>query len=254
MEKNSIIKANGLCKSYSTDGKFNHILVNIDLDIYEKDFTVVMGSSGSGKSTLLYMLSGMDKATSGEVYFDNQNITNLSEDEKALLRRDKVGFVFQNVFLLPNLTGLENILVMGYLAKKEERKKVIVKANELIESIGIEEFVNRMPSKLSGGERQRIAILRAIINDPKVIFADEPTGALNSFASSEVMDTFTKLNEQGQSIVLVTHELKAAVRGNRILYLKDGKIQDELDLGFYKKDEQSTRETRLKKWLDEMGW
>lgn len=252
--KNSILKANNLCKSFATNGVQNHVLSNVDLEIYEGDFTVIMGSSGSGKSTLLYSLSGMDTVTSGEVIYNNQDITKLSENGMAALRRNDFGFVFQQMHLVSNLSLYENVVVPGYLPKKCSNKEVNEKGTRLLEKVGINDQKKRLPSQVSGGEQQRACIARALINNPAVIFADEPTGALNKSTGKEVLDLLTQINQDGQSILMVTHDVKAAVRANRILYLEDGKIVGEMNLDKYTKEKSKAAETQVTSWLLARGW
>ena len=212
-----------------------------------------MGSSGSGKSTLLYALSGMDTPTLGEVRFHDQNITSYSNDQLAIFRRKHCGFVFQQMYLNDTMSVLDNILICGLLVQKN-KKDVIRYAKELLSKVGLnEECYHKFPTQLSGGEAQRVAIVRALINHPEVVFADEPTGALNSTNAVHVLDVMTKLNEEGQSIVMVTHDMKTARRANRILYLKDGVIVDELLLGAYVKDDPK-RHQDLRDFLLRMGW
>lgn len=251
---NIILRTNKLCKSFSIGGIQQHVLKNLDLNIKKGDFTVIMGSSGSGKSTLLYALSGMDVPTVGDVYLGGQNISKLNNDKLALLRRNNCGFVFQSIYLLDNMNILDNVLTSGLLLNRN-KKEVFHKAKILLESIGLTEqdFV-KFPNQLSGGEKQRVAIARAIINNPKILFADEPTGALNSTASTQVLDAFTGLNEDGQSIIMVTHDIKTALRGNRILYVKDGTVCGEIELKQYKVEENSNRMQKLQQFLGEMGW
>lgn len=253
MDKNIILQTKMLCKSFSNAGIQQHVLKNLNIDIYEKDFTIIMGSSGSGKSTLLYALSSMDKPTLGEIYFGETEISKFSTDKLAIFRRNNCGFVFQQSYLNPSMSVLDNILVSGYLINKNH-KQVVSHAKELLNQVDIEETSwNKFPSQLSGGEAQRVGIVRAIINNPKIIFADEPTGALNSQTSQNVLDIMTELNNSGQSIIMVTHDIKTACRGNRILYLIDGIIENELQLGQYSKDD-TTRLKKLQMFLEEMGW
>jgi putative ABC transport system ATP-binding protein len=249
----SVIKTDKVCKSYVTDGEVNNVIKNLDLELYQEDFTVIMGSSGSGKSTLLYLLSGMDKVTSGEVYLNNKNITNCKESQMANIRQENIGFVFQGMNLIPDLTAKENITSPTYKSKKA-KTFTQNRVEMLMMQMGIKEHENKFPSQLSGGQRQRIAICRALMNEPEIIFADEPTGALNSGTGENVLDLFTSIYEQGQSIVMVTHDLKAAVRGNRIIFLRDGRIDGELNLGRYYKEETKDRETVLYEFLKERGW
>ena len=210
--ENIILRTNKLCKSFSNGGIQQHVLKNLDLEIIEGDFTVIMGSSGSGKSTLLYALSGMDVPTVGDVYIGEENISKLNNDKLALIRRRYCGFVFQSIYLLDNMNVLDNVLTSGLL-NNSNKKEVQKNAVSLLKSTGLNEqdFI-KFPSQLSGGEKQRVAIVRAIINNPKILFADEPTGALNSSASIQVLDHLSQLNKDGQSIIMVTHDIKTALR------------------------------------------
>lgn len=251
--KNTVISTKLLCKSFITDGELNNIIKNMDLDIYEGDFTVIMGSSGSGKSTLLYSLSGMDQVTTGKVFFDNEDITTMKEKEITKLRKNKLGFVFQGINLIPNLNVYENIISPTYKTKAD-RKAVEERVEYLMEKLELKLHKRKFPNQMSGGQRQRVAICRALINNPKVLFADEPTGSLNSAQSDNVLDIFTSIHEEGQSIVMVTHDLKAALRGNRILYIKDGRIDGELALTEYKTDDLTQREDTVYRFLKSKGW
>ncbi len=227
----NIIETKKLCKTFSSGGIQQHVLKNIDLEIYEGDFTIIMGASGAGKSTLLYSLSGMDKPTLGSVMFDGTEITKMNTDELAIFRRSNCGFVFQQVYLVDSMSVLDNIMAAGLLVYKEKRV-LAKKAGELLKAVNIDETLwGKFPTQISGGEAQRVGIARALINDPKLVFADEPTGALNSQTGKAVLDTLTKFNEKGQSIVMVTHDISSARRGNRILYVKDGEIAGECNLG-----------------------
>lgn len=261
----SILRTNKLCKSFSNGGKLQHVIKNLDLDIYEGDFTVIMGASGSGKSTLLYALSGMDKPSMGQVFFDERDISNYSNDELAVFRRGSGGFVFQSIHLLENQTVLDNVLTSALIVQKHS-PKLVQKAKDLLAKVGLDkEDLEKYSSQLSGGEAQRVGIVRAIINDPRIVFADEPTGALNSASSKEVLDIFTDINKKGQSIVMVTHDFKTALRGNRVIFLRDGGIAGDLALGAYEGDSHSTDKTtnrdaiksrrdKLLGFLEEMGW
>lgn len=249
-----MIVTNKLCKTFSRDGVQQHVLKNLDLHLYEGDFTVIMGSSGSGKSTLLYALSGMDKPTLGEIRFAGKSLTTLNNDQLAVFRRRNCGFVFQQVHLLDNMSIMDNILASGMLVNRKKRA-LIQRAKELLERVGLDEASwRKFPYQLSGGEAQRAGIVRALINEPRVIFADEPTGALNSSASKAVLDIMTEVNRSGQSIVMVTHDLKTALRGNRVLYLRDGVIYGELQLGDYDEESSNLRMEKLQDFLSEMGW
>lgn len=249
-----MIEAKALCKSYVNDGHQNHVLRNIDLEIGKGDFTVIMGSSGSGKSTLLYNLSGMDTPSSGEIYYSKQRIDKLREKELARFRRSEVGFVFQQMHLVSNLSVYENITLPGYLLGAMANREVQARANRLLEQFGIGELSRRLPSQLSGGQQQKAAIARALINTPPLLFADEPTGALNSKAGREILNILTHLNEQGQSILMVTHDIKAAIRAERIIYLHDGKIEGEIAIDKYMPDAGLDREKHVLSWLSSRGW
>ena len=251
--KNTILKTNKLCKTFSTEGVQQHVLKNLDMEIYEGDYTVIMGPSGAGKSTLLYALAGMDKPTLGTIHFAGQEISKLSNDELAVFRRVHCGFIFQQMYLLDNMSILDNILASGFLVSKN-RKVVVTKAKELLIRFNIDETTwKKFPPQVSGGEAQRAAIARALINNPKVVFADEPTGALNSVNGTAVLDALTKINQQGQSIVMVTHDLISARRGDRIIYLQDGGIRGVCELGRYESGNME-RHARLNAFLVEMGW
>ena len=249
-----IIKTEKLCKTFSSGGNQQHVLKNLDICLLEGDFTVIMGSSGSGKSTLLYAISGMDKPTLGEIDITGHKITKLTNDQLAVFRRKHCGFVFQQIYLLDNMSVLDNVLVSGLLVNKNKRE-LVQKAKDLLQQVGIDENSwSKFPAQLSGGEAQRVGIVRAIINSPKIVFADEPTGALNSKASESVLDIFTHVNHLGQSIVMVTHDMKTALRGNRILYLRDGVICGDLQLGVFSEVENMERHEKLGAFLAEMGW
>ena len=249
----NIIETSKLCKTFSNGGVQQHVLRNVNLEIYEGDFTIIMGASGAGKSTLLYSLSGMDKPTLGSVSFDGTEITKMNTDELALFRRSHCGFVFQQVYLVESMSVLDNIMAAGLLIYKD-KKTLINKAGEILKAVNIDEALwNKFPTQISGGEAQRVGIARALINDPKLVFADEPTGALNSQTGKAVLDTLTKFNEKGQSIVMVTHDISSARRGNRILYVKDGEIAGECNLGKYVTGDKE-RHQKLNDFLATMGW
>ena len=250
----TIIKTEKLCKTFSSGGVQQHVLKNLDINLMEGDFTVIMGSSGSGKSTLLYAISGMDKPTLGEIDFGGENLSKLNDDQLAIFRRNNCGFVFQQIYLLDNMSVLDNVLAGGLLVNKN-KGEVVKNAKELLKQVGIDEILwSKFPAQLSGGEAQRVGIVRALINSPKMIFADEPTGALNSASSDLVLDVLTNVNRNGQSIVVVTHDMKTALRGNRVLYLRDGVICGDLQLGVYSEKENIERHERLRSFLTEMGW
>lgn len=251
--KDVIIKTDKLSKSFSVGGKQQHIIKNLDMEIYKGDFTVIMGSSGAGKSTLLYALSGMDKPTLGSIEYAGEEITKMNDDKLAVFRRKHCGFIFQQIHLVDSMSIMDNAISTGMLTgqKQKDLKK---KADELFERVGIaEDLRGKFPSQLSGGEAQRAAMVRAVINDPDVVFADEPTGALNSAGVKAVLDVLTEINRAGQSVVMVTHDIKSARRANRIIYLQDGGIIGECDPGEYVSGDK-TRHEKIRKFLEEMGW
>lgn len=251
--KQAIIKTRDICKTYMSDGEGFHAIKNINLEIYEGDFTVIMGSSGSGKSTLLYLLSGLDSITSGEVTFEDLAINTFKEKHMADFRRKSIGFIFQAINLVPSLSIYENVTIPGYLINKD-RKKVDMRAEKLLTMVGLTELMHRLPSRVSGGQQQRAAIARALINLPKVIFADEPTGALNSSQGESILDILTELNSDKQSIVMVTHDIKAACRADRILFIKDGRINGDLKLEKYNSKYREHREKAIFDFLTEKEW
>ncbi len=252
MEK-ILLKTENLSKSFSVGGVMQHVLKNIDLALYEGDFTVIMGASGAGKSTLLYAVSGMDTPTLGTITFGDKEISKFSQDELAVFRREHCGFVFQQIYLIDGMSLMDNVLAAGLLVSKDKRV-VVERAKKLFASVDIpEEMYGKFPTQISGGEAQRVGIVRALINTPEILFADEPTGALNSQTGLDVLNTLTEFNEQGQSVVMVTHDMRSARRGNRILYLKDGVILGECNLGKYKHNDMERHE-KLSAFLSEMGW
>lgn len=248
-----ILNTKQLSKSFMSGTEEQQVLKDLNIDIYEGDFTVIMGPSGAGKSTLLYALSGMDRPTSGSIKFFDTEISGLNNDKLAVFRRDNCGFVFQQMFLLDNMSILDNILASGLLVSKD-KKQIVSYAKELLTKVGLTETIwRKFPNQLSGGENQRAAIVRSLINKPRVVFADEPTGALNSASGKAVLDVLTDINNNGQSIIMVTHDLSSARRGNRILYIKDGVIGGECDLGKYVSGDKQ-RHDKLQDFLAEMGW
>ncbi|MBQ9866699.1 MAG: ABC transporter ATP-binding protein, partial [Lachnospiraceae bacterium] len=225
------LEAVDLCKTYIVDGYSNNVLQNINLKIEEGEFVSIMGPSGSGKSTLLYTISGMDNMTAGTVVFDGEDISKLNDKQLTRLRLLKMGFIFQQMYMMKKLCIMDNIVLPGYQAKLRSRDEVNNDATSLMRRLGIIEIANREITEVSGGQLQRACMARALINNPKVLFADEPTGALNSKASTEVLNELVKANEAGTTILMVTHSEKVAASSDRIIYLMDGDIQGELKLG-----------------------
>lgn len=252
--KKTILSARGLCKSFAHNGVQSHILSNLDLDVYERDFTVIMGASGSGKSTLLYSLSGMDRATGGQVIYGGRDIVKMSEKELSALRCGDFGFVFQQMHLVSNLSLFENIAVSGYLNKSRTAAQTDGRTRELLEKMGLSHILGHLPSQCSGGEQQRCAIARAVVNEPKLLFADEPTGALNRRNTVEVLNLLSELNAAGQSILMVTHDVRAALRATRIIYIADGAVIGDIDLPPYSAEDEKSREIQVNSWLSAMEW
>lgn len=251
--KEIVISARSLKKVFCMGETVQTVFENVNLDIYRGDFTILMGASGAGKSTLMYALSGMDRPTSGRITFSGKEITNCTDDQLAVFRRKNCGFVFQQIYLLENMSLMDNVLTAGALCSSN-KKEVVERARELFELVHIPEITQRkFSTQVSGGEAQRVGIVRAIINKPAVVFADEPTGALNSGNAEAVLNVFTKLYRDGQSIIMVTHDKNTVLRGNRVLYIKDGQIFGQCDLGGYRENDRK-RECKLERFLSEMGW
>ncbi|CAI6068681.1 Lipoprotein-releasing system ATP-binding protein LolD [Paenibacillus sp. JJ-100] len=242
--KETLIKTVDLCKTYSSGNEQFLAAKSINLEVYKGDFTVIMGSSGSGKSTLLYLLSGLDGITSGEVIFKGQRIDEYSEKEITDFRSNKIGYVYQSINLIPDFSLLENVAFPGYVAGRS-KKDVNKQALDLLNRIGIGAQAERLPSQVSGGQQQRAAIARALINSPEVIFADEPTGALSQEQGAVILDLLTEMNQNNQSIVMVTHDIKAACRADRLVLVKDGTIEGILELGKYSPDKLKARENQI---------
>ncbi len=252
-DREVVIRTDKLSKSFSVGGKQQHVIKNLDLEIYKGDFTVIMGSSGAGKSTLLYMLSGMDKPSLGNITYCGQDITDMNDDKLAVFRRKHCGFVFQQIHLVDSMSIMDNVISTGMLIGQKQ-KALRSKAMGLFERMGIsEEITHKFPAQVSGGESQRAAMVRALINDPDIVFADEPTGALNSAGVKSVLDVLTNINNTGQSVVMVTHDIKSARRGNRIIYLQDGGIIGECKLERYVSGDKERHE-KIRRFLEEMGW
>lgn len=244
-----------LCKTYIVNKRQNNVLKNVSLTVEEGEMVAVMGPSGSGKSTLLYTASGMDTVTFGSVRFFGRELSALSDDAMADLRLTEMGFVFQQMHMLKSLTVLDNIILPAFQAKRADRKAIVARAEALMKKLGIIELANNDIREASGGELQRACICRSLINSPRMIFADEPTGALNRQASEEVMAEFCRINAEGVTILLVTHDAKVAAKCSQVLYLVDGSIRGAYTLGRMEKEASlRERERLLNTWLMEMGW
>ena len=256
----AVLKVNDLCKTYVVNKRQNNVLKNVSFDIKDGEMVAVMGPSGSGKSTLLYTVSGMDKSTGGEVLFCGRDITKLGSKELSELRLDEMGFIFQQMYMMKNLTILDNILLPAMESKKtkESRKEKTERGEALMRKLGIIEVSDNDINEVSGGQLQRACICRSMINKPKLLFADEPTGALNRAASNEVMDELVKLNKEGTAILMVTHDPRVAAKCDRVLYIVDGHIVGEYISSEGKDSDKETdekeRERKLNSWLMELGW
>lgn len=252
----ALLEVKDLCKTYVTDKRQNHVLRNVDFEVEQGEMVAIMGPSGSGKSTLLYAVSGMDKATGGSVRFDGRELTKLNNKELAKLRLDEMGFIFQQMYMMKNLTILDNIVLPAIQSKKtgETRKEKMERGKDLMRKLDIIEVADNDINEVSGGQLQRACICRSMINKPKLLFADEPTGALNRTSSNEVMDELVKLNKEGTTIMMVTHDVKVASRCSRVLYIVDGNIQGEYISGENSSDTVLDAERRLNTWLMDMGW
>lgn len=234
------------------------ILHQISFDMEPGEMLAVMGPSGSGKSTLLYNVAGMDQPTAGQVWLGDVVITELSEDEKARLRLYHMGFVFQQMNMMANLNLLDNILLPAAQANRgkgrKSKEELRLRAQTLMEKLGITGLEQRRVTQVSGGQLQRACICRSMMNEPKILFADEPTGALNKSAAGEVMEELVKLNREGTTILMVTHDSRIASSCDRIIYLLDGQISAELKLGKSVAGTEKQREEKVASWLMEMGW
>lgn len=244
-----------LKKVYNPYGMHPKVALNgLDFKVEKGDFICIMGASGSGKTTLVNILSTIDEATGGQILLNQKDLLLLSEKEKANLRKEEIGFIFQNYNLIESLTIKNNILFSLRLNKVDQQTQ-LEKLNELTKMLNIEEIIDKYPSQCSGGQQQRAAIARALINEPKIIFADEPTGALNKQNSIEVMEELNRINLDGTSILLVTHDMKVAARCERVLYIEDGDIREDISLGKWQKDQDMrARERTLNDWLIKLGW
>lgn len=250
-----VLEVKDLCKTYVIDEYSNNVLQNVNFSMEEGEFVSIMGPSGSGKSTLLYTVSGMDDVTSGKVVFDGEELSGLNRKAMAKVRLHKMGFVFQQMYVMKKLNVMDNIVLPGYQAKKKKRSEVNQDAEALMRRLGIIETANRFSTEISGGQLQRACLCRSLINNPKMVFADEPTGALNQKASLEVIGELVKANREGTSIMMVTHSEKVASFSERVIFLVDGNIQGELYLGkLESEDDVPVRERKLRNWLMERDW
>lgn len=250
----TLISGESITKSFGLGAEKRNVLDGVSVDIHQGEFVAVMGPSGSGKSTLLYALSGMDNVDSGKVTFDGADLSALKENELADLRRAKMGFVFQQPTLLKNLNILDNIVLPAMRDGRNNGVQLAEKARTLMEKTGIAGLENRDITQASGGQLQRVGICRALMGDPKIIFGDEPTGALNSTSASEIMTILADIHRSGATVLLVTHDVRVAAKTERVLFILDGKIAGEYRPGAYDetRDDFKVREEGLTAWLSEM--
>ena len=252
----ALLEVKDLCKTYVINKRQNNVLRNVNFTVEDGEMVAIMGPSGSGKSTLLYAVSGMDSATGGTILFDGKDITKLGSNELAALRLDEMGFIFQQMYMMKNLTILDNIVLPAMESKKTEetRKEKIKRGEELMRKLDIIEVADNDINEVSGGQLQRACICRSMMNQPKILFADEPTGALNRNASNEVMDELVKLNKEGTTLIMVTHDAKVAAKCSRVLYIVDGNIKGEYKIPDDADVQEKERERMLSNWLLELGW
>ncbi len=229
-----MLELRNIKKKYHNGKESKQVIDNISLDINEGDFISIMGPSGSGKSTLLYIMSGILACDSGEVFFSGKSLHQMKEKDLAKIRKNQMGFVFQQAAFLKNLSILDNILLPAFNDKKRNKKELIRYAKDLMTQFGIEDLKDRMISEVSGGQLQRASICRALINKANIIFADEPTGALNSKTSEDIMKILKAVNEEGITIITVTHDRRVAAYSKKVLFLLDGKIEHRINFSDYK--------------------
>jgi putative ABC transport system ATP-binding protein len=251
---NTLIRSENIVKSFGEGDEKRNVLDGVSLEINQGEFVAVMGPSGSGKSTLLYALSGMDNVDRGKVIFDGADLSSIKENELADLRRTKMGFIFQQPTLLKNLNILDNIILPSMRNGSKNGAQLTEKAKLLMENTGLAGLENRDITQASGGQLQRVGICRALMGNPKIIFGDEPTGALNSTSANEIMTILSQIHQSGVTILLVTHDVKVAAKTGRVLFILDGKIAGEYLPGDYDetRDNLKAREESLTTWLSEM--
>lgn len=250
------LKVEDLCKTYVINKRQNNVLKNVNFTVEEGEMVAIMGPSGSGKSTLLYSVSGMDQPTAGKVYLGGKQIADLPNKEMAKIRLNHMGFIFQQMQMLHNLSVLDNVLLPAYQSKEKDRSKqeILEYGKQLMKKFDILQVADNNISEVSGGQLQRACICRSLINQPNILFADEPTGALNRGASESVLSMMEQINEEGTTILMVTHDMHVASKCGRILYIEDGNIKGELSLMDKKKEDAKAREHVLSAWLSDMEW
>ncbi|AYJ88204.1 ABC transporter ATP-binding protein [Bacillus safensis] len=238
----------------SLKGQKQTILKNIHLSIKRGEFVTIMGPSGCGKTSLLYQLSGIETTSTGEIKYKGRSLSEMTDKQLSALRLTEMGFVFQHSHLLKNLNLFDNIIAAAYLGKKKPRQELKERAQYLMEKLDIDHLANRYLTEVSGGQLQRAAICRALMNEPDILFADEPTGALNSSTTKEVMNIFSRVHAEGATLLLVTHDPKVALRSEKIMFMNDGEIAGSLQLGRYDHSTAEKREMRLNQWLQDLGF
>jgi putative ABC transport system ATP-binding protein len=221
------MRVSGLTKIYRRGGEAVQALAGIDLEIMPGDFVAIMGQSGCGKTTLLNMLTGVDRPTAGEIWLDGERLDKMSEAQLAILRRQRLGLIFQAFNLLNNMSALENVMLPALLAGRSAREARKL-AGALLDELGLSKRYRMLPGELSGGQQQRVAIARALINEPAVLCADEPTGNLDAHTGQDILRLLKRLHTQGQTIILITHDAQVASQAERIVIMRDGRIVDEI--------------------------
>ncbi|WP_025273141.1 ABC transporter ATP-binding protein [Haloglycomyces albus] len=253
-EDQAMLECTSLTKTYYSTEPATQVLNGINLTVDTGEFLVVMGASGSGKSTLLYNISGMDRPTGGDVLLEGQEITSLKDTELSRVRLTRMGFVFQQPYFLSNLNVQDNILLPAFKAAPKDKSAATARVDTLLERFGIDHVKWHGITQVSGGQLQRASICRALAGQPGILFADEPTGALNSSMSSEVMDALTDVNTDGTTVVMVTHDPVCAARADRVVYLRDGLLVDSYEMGKWSDDKAAQREDDMFAWLSKKGF
>ncbi|MBD2868951.1 ABC transporter ATP-binding protein [Paenibacillus arenilitoris] len=248
-----IIIGDRIVKSFGEGDEKRNVLDGVSVEINEGEFVAVMGPSGSGKSTLMYALSGTDNVDGGKVVFDNRDLSTASENELSDIRRTAMGFVFQQPTMLKNLNILDNIILPSMRDNRKNAAKISEKARTIMKRVGIAELEKRDITQVSGGQLQRAGICRSLMNNPRIIFGDEPTGALNSKTAEEIMDIFSEINADGTAVMLVTHDAKVAARTERIMFMRDGSIVSELKLPKYDGADMDGRVEKVAVKMREIG-
>lgn len=248
------LECTGITKTYLSTDPPTQVLHGIDLEVAEGEFLVIMGASGSGKSTLLYSISGMDRPTSGSVRFEGRDLTSLGDAEMSQIRLTRMGFVFQQPYFLPNLNIRDNVLLPALKAAPKQTETVVARVDALLDRFGIGHTGQHGITEVSGGQLQRASICRALAGEPAIVFADEPTGALNSSMSAEVMDALSGIHDDGRTIVMVTHDPACAARADRVVYLRDGLLVESRTMGRWRPADAVQREDELLTWLRGLGF